>query len=177
MGSHEGTTDAPGAAMVQSSIAREITFEAESEATPIALELDRSTPHSPRFVTGAVRAVGTLGMRASEPDACVYCGASGWAMDHTGTSCAHCGAPVRSMLPPPVLAVQSSAPSLGEAVIDATTSIPFGFWKRLPVYAFLALVLGNGCRCGGLSGWTNVSLAVLVVVGVAGVVLSLQRNP
>jgi len=177
MCSRQGTTDADRDAMVRNSFAREVTFEAETDAAPISLELDLSTPHSPRFVTGAVRAVGAVGIRATEPGACPYCGASGWAMDRTGASCAHCGAPVRSTLPPPALAVESSAPSVGEAVIDATTSIPFGFWKRLPVYAFLALVLGNGCRCGGLSGWTNVSLAALVVVGVAGVVLSLQRNP
>lgn len=176
--------------MVRNSIAREITFEAESEATPISLELDldRSPRHSPRFVTGAV---GRVGIRATEPDACPYCGASGWALDRTGASCAQCGAPVRSSLPPvppsspyrspippcPAAAVEPSAPSVGEVVLDATASIPFAFWKRLPVYALLALVLGNGCRCGGLSGWTNGTLAVLVAVGVAGVVLSLQRNP
>ena len=202
------------------SIAREITFEADSEASPIPLELDlelgldRSPRHAPRFVTGAVAAagtvgaVGTVGIRAPEPDACAYCGASGWATDRTGASCAQCGAPVRSTLPPlsplstvppvppsspyrsplppcPGAALELSAPSassaspssVGEGVLDAAASIPFAFWKRLPVYALLAMVLGNGCRCGGLSGFTNVTLALLVAVGIAGVVLSLQRNP
>jgi hypothetical protein len=167
--------------MAQNSIAREVTFEAETDAA-ISLELDldrrvdRSPLDSPRYVTGATQRAGTVGVRAPEPVACAYCGASAWATDRTGACCVQCGAPVGATLPPAAPIVPASS-SIGAAVADGMTSIPFAFWKRVPAYAFLALVLGNGCRCRGLSTMTNVSLAVLVVVGLAGVVLSLQRSP
>jgi len=170
--------------MAQNSIAREVTFEAETDAA-ISLELDldrgadRSPLESPRYVTGATQRVGTVGFRAPELVACTYCGASAWATDHTGACCAQCGAPLGATLPPPAAPVVPPpvSSSIGAAVADGMTSIPFAFWKRVPAYAFLALVLGNGCRCRGLSMTTNVSLVLLVVVGLAGVVLSLQRSP
>lgn len=167
--------------MAQNSIAREVTFEAEpGAAISLELDLDRAPldpREPPRLVTGAVPRMGTVGIRGPEPVVCPYCGASGWATDRRGACCMRCGAPLGSTLAPPAPALQSPAPSVSEAVIEAATSLPFGFWKRVPAYAFLALVLGNGCRCGGLPTVTNVSLAVLVVIGLAGVVLCLQRNP
>ena len=195
-----GTTDAVPDAMVQSSVqssvqngvSREVTFEDESGDSPIALELEVSPRHPSAFVTGAV------GRRLPEVETCPYCGASGWMRDRLTAACAQCGAPFTaasapvesfpryaSPLPPvaPVASsfaiapVPSVPPSQTEQVLDAVASIPFGIWKRVPAYAFLALLLGNGMRCRGLAFSTNVALVVLVVVGLAGVVVSLQRNP
>jgi hypothetical protein len=73
---------------------------------------------------------------------------------------------------------EPSAPTTTSALVDAAREIPFSLWKRIPTYAFLAMLLGNGCKCGGLSAGTNVVLVVLVVVGLAGGFASLsQRSP
>jgi hypothetical protein len=159
----------------------EVTFEAENDAGAPALELDVSrrlaSANAPRFVTGAATSTAAV----PEVVPCPYCGATGWAVDHA-ESCAHCGAPVRGSLAvasPTASAplLPATPPSVGEAVADAVADVPFAFWKRLPVYAFLAMLLGNGCLCGGLSGRSNAALALLVIVGVVGVVMSLQRRP
>lgn len=148
----------------------------------IPIELDIEPRRSTGFVTGAV------GRTVPEIAECPYCGAPGMT-DHLSSTCARCGAPARATLPPlppvsryasvspPPPAAPRPLPSRADAVVDAVASVPFGFWKRLPSYAFLAMVLGNGCLCGGLSGRTNGFLALLIVVGLAGVVLSLQRRP
>ena len=180
---------------VQNSVSREVTFEDESGDSPIALELEVSPRHPCAFVTGAV------GRRLPEVETCPYCGASGWMRDRLTATCAQCGAPFTaasapvesfpryaSPLPPMSSASSvSSAPAFGPLqsapasrtgdVLDAVASMPFGFWKRVPAYAFLALLLGNGMRCRGLALSTNIALVALIVVGLAGVVVSLQRNP
>lgn len=163
--------------MTRNTAERELVFD---DVAGIPLELAVSPRRSPGFVTGAV------GRTAPEVVECPYCGTPGWA-DHHSATCARCGAPVRATPPPPPPAPRlPSAPpppapllaaSRGEAIADAVATVPFGIWKRLPFYAFLAMVLGNGCLCGGLSGRVNVVLALLIVVGLAGVVLSLQRRP
>lgn len=180
-----GMTDAKQPRMGHNTVAREITFDDESGAADISLELDVSPRHFPRFVTGA-----TTAPSAPEIAACSYCGAVGRG-EPTCAACGAPGAPVHATLPPlprvsrypsafptaPAPAL-STPPSRGDAVIEAVSTLPFGFWKRLPAYAFLAMVLGNGCMCGGLAGRTNVTLAVLIVLGVAGLVVSsLQRKP
>ena len=158
---------------------REITFD---DVPDISLELEVVPRRSPGFVTGA------MARNAPEIAACPYCGTPGWADTHA-SSCAQCGAPLRATqapLPPPIrlpsyrplpLAPPLAAASGGGAFVEAVASVPFGFWKRLPTYAFLSMVHGNGCLCGGLSGRSNVFLGLLVVVGLVGVVVSLQRSP
>jgi hypothetical protein len=183
-------------------MAREVTFDLVSDEGAPPLELDEARGRGPAFVTGATAAhvIGAATVDAPERAACAYCGASGWAIYGARSACAQCGAPVLTALPaeaprsryaspvPPFAAptwgpapttagAPAWAPARTDDVFDALASVPFAFWKRLPVYAFLTMVLGNGCRCGGLSGWTNGGLAALVVLGVIGAVISLQRNP
>ncbi len=160
--------------------ARELVLdETDDPGSAIVLELDVSPRCFPRFVTGATA------MSPPEISACAYCGALVRGLPR----CASCGAPVRAPFPgtPPVSRFLSPipraplaampAPSRSELFVDAVATIPFGFWKRVPVYAFLAMVVGNTFRCSGLSGRMNLSLAVLIVVGVVGAVLTLQRSP
>jgi hypothetical protein len=188
--------------MASRSLAREVTFDLESDAGVPALELDETRGRGPAFVTGATAAhvIGAAAVAAPARAACAYCGSSGWAIDGARTACAQCGAPIPTTLPevaprsryasplPPFVApawgtapraagAPAWAPARTDDVFDALASVPFAFWKRLPVYALLTLVLGNGCRCGGLSGWTNGGLAALIVLGVLGALISLQRNP
>jgi hypothetical protein len=156
---------------------REITFE---DTADMPIELEVVPRRSPGYVTGAVRTP------APAVEGCPYCGTPG-VRPHQ-SNCENCGAPLHAMrameherapisagssLPP----APPAPPAPGEAIVDGITSIPFGFWKRLPAYAFLAMILGNGCRCGGLSRHTNLALASLVVLGVVGLVLSFQRRP
>jgi hypothetical protein len=178
-------------------MAREVTFDLQSDEGVPPLELDDARGRGPALVTGATAAhvIGAATVNAPERAACAYCGASGWAIYGARAACAQCGAPIpaalpaeaprsrygsryASPLPPsPPFAAPAWAPARTDVVFDALASVPFAFWKRLPVYAFLTMVLGNGCRCGGLSGWTNGGLAALTVLGVIGAVISLQRSP
>jgi hypothetical protein len=189
-------------------MAREVTFDLESDEGVPPLELDDARGRGPAFVTGATAAhvIGAATVNAPERAACAYCGASGWAIYGARAACAQCGAPIPAALPaeaprsfyasryasplpptpptapawgplPATARAPAWAPARTDDVFDALASVPFAFWKRLPVYAFLTLLLGNGCRCGGLSGWTNGGLAALVVLGVIGAVISLQRSP
>ena len=69
-------------------------------------------------------------------------------------------------------------PTRFDDALEVVHAVPLGVWKRVPAYALLAIFLGNVCRCGGLSFWTNVALMVLVCVGTAGLCASLvQRRP
>jgi hypothetical protein len=190
-------------------MAREVTFDLQSDEGVPPLELDETRGRGPAFVTGATAAhvIGAATVDAPERAACAYCGASGWAIYGARAACAQCGAPVPVALPaearrsryaspmpsfatpawgpaqpawgpaPTAAGAPAWAPARTDDVFDALASVPFAFWKRLPVYAFLTLLLGNGCRCGGLSGWTNGGLAALIVLGVIGAVVSLQRSP
>ena len=168
--------------MARTTVAQEITLEPDSEGPAILLELDLSPRCVPTFVTGAAA------RSAPEIAECPYCGTPGRGLP----LCARCGAPTRAtppalpratryISPVPLLPAGElsplSPPSRGEVFVDAITTIPFGIWKRLPVYAFLAMVLGNGFRCGGLSARVNAMLVMLIVIGVVGAVLSSQRSP
>lgn len=64
-----------------------------------------------------------------------------------------------------------------ERVFDAFAALPMAIWKRLALYGFLFLLVGNLLRCGGLSTMTNVACALLVMFGLVGVVACAQRNP
>lgn len=72
-----------------------------------------------------------------------------------------------------------SEPSTGRTsrALDSLAVVPLGIWKRVALYGFLFFVFGNLLRCGGLSTFTNVSCALVVALGLAGVVASAQRNP
>lgn len=165
--------------MGQRTVAREITFDDENLGPEVPLELGVVPRGFPRFVTGAA------GANAPAIVSCPYCGAPGSGLP----SCAACGAPARATLEqaprvsryapavPPAPPPEPSPSSPRGAFGDAVEAIPFAFWKRLPAYALLALVLGNGCLCGGLSGRTNATLALLIVVGVVGLLVALQRRP
>ena len=61
--------------------------------------------------------------------------------------------------------------------LDSLAAVPVGIWKRFALYGSLFFVFGNLLRCGGLSTFTNVSCALVVVLGLAGVVASAQRSP
>jgi len=154
----------------------------ESGTAQPRIELDRTRRATPRFVTGAA------GRFEPEPVGCPYCGVPRSAHEQECASCGYRGSmPPASRLPSSASVVpfdvHASSPSTLppqsrlDVCIEALTSIPWGFWKRLPVYAFLVMVLGNGCRCGGLSTQTNVSLVLLILVGLAGVAASLHRSP
>ena len=60
---------------------------------------------------------------------------------------------------------------------DLFALLPLAVWKRVALYGFLFIVLGNLLRCGGLSFATNVACVVLAVLGVVGCVVTAQRNP
>lgn len=62
-------------------------------------------------------------------------------------------------------------------VLDTLAVLPVGVWKRVALYAFLFFVFGNLLRCGGLATFTNVACAILIVLGLAGLVACAQRNP
>ena len=82
----------------------------------------------------------------------------------------YCEAPIASEL--------SADPTRFDDALEVVHAVPLGVWKRVPAYALLAMFLGNVCRCGGLSFWTNLALGVLVCVGTAGLCGSLvQRRP
>ena len=70
-------------------------------------------------------------------------------------------------------------PSTGATsrALDSLAVVPVGVWKRIALYGFLFFVFGNLLRCGGLSTFTNVSCALVVALGLVGVVVSAQRNP
>lgn len=46
--------------------------------------------------------------------------------------------------------------------------VPMDIWKRVAAYTLLAMLLGNACRCGGMSLSSNVVLGLLVLLGLAG---------
>jgi hypothetical protein len=46
--------------------------------------------------------------------------------------------------------------------------VPMDIWKRVAAYTLLAMLLGNACRCGGMSFSSNVVLGLLVLLGLAG---------
>ena len=72
-----------------------------------------------------------------------------------------------------------SEPSTGATsrALDSLAVVPVGVWKRFALYGFFFFVFGNLLRCGGLSTFTNVSCALVVALGLVGVVVSAQRNP
>lgn len=63
-----------------------------------------------------------------------------------------------------------------DRVMGALAEISIEVWKRLSLYSFLFMLFGNTLRCRGLSAGTNVACALLVLVGLAGVV-ACQRKP
>jgi hypothetical protein len=116
---------------------------------------------------------------------CPYCEAP---LDRYRHACANCGfAGKREAIPTQRISSSPSSPSSSssspavstrtERGVDAIRTVPFEVWKRVPVYAFLAMLFGNGCRCGGLSTSVNAALGILLVIGLVGVAVSFQRNP
>ena len=164
--------------MTRASVTTEQTFDVPELATLPPLELQRAPRARPGFVTGVPSRFDSAAL------VCRYCGTTRAA---SRPECATCGSATSLSLSPspssaswPGSASWPPPPSRAsrlEPLVDAMTTLPFGFWKRVPFYALLAMVLGNGCRCGGLSSGTNLSLAALLVVGLVGVGCSLQRNP
>lgn len=152
-----------------------------AEATLPALELDRSRSPVPtaRFISLKE------GDLAAASAGCPYCGAPSPAYPRACASCGYQGTslPVsRFASVIPRSAAESVASSLApptrvDGFLDAMAAVPFGFWKRIPVYAVLAMLIGNGLKCGGLPTHTNVALVALFAVGLVGVIASLQRNP
>lgn len=69
------------------------------------------------------------------------------------------------------------AGAIAERLVDAFAALPFGLWSRVSLYAFLFFFLGNVFRCGGLALLTDVACAILVLLGVVGMVACAQRNP
>ncbi len=57
---------------------------------------------------------------------------------------------------------------------DSLASIGMDVWKRIAVYPLLAIVLGHGCGCQRPSLLTNAILALMAVVGFAGVAACLR---
>jgi hypothetical protein len=64
-----------------------------------------------------------------------------------------------------------------ERALDALTEVPAGVWHRFALYGFLFFLFGNLLRCGGLSTFTNVSCALVTLLGLAGTVACAYRNP
>lgn len=80
--------------------------------------------------------------------------------------------------PPPYAHTEWRAPTppSGRA-LDVLADVPVAIWKRLALYGSLFFVFGNLLRCGGLSTLTNVTCALVVLFGLAGLVACAQRNP
>ncbi|HEY8074018.1 MAG TPA: hypothetical protein VIF62_07915 [Labilithrix sp.] len=111
---------------------------------------------------------------------CARCGAP---TEVERETCVYCTQPtpqrfVASSRPPlPVAqAVESKPVTRADRVLDAIAELPYDFWKRVAFYPFLAMLLGNGCTCRGLSFGTNVSLVALAIVGIVGVVASVRAQ-
>jgi hypothetical protein len=144
------------------------------------LELDFSRARVPiaRFVSRREAELASMSGAAR----CTYCQTP--AEPHL-RECACCGAPggaagvsISPLAPSvPVPASASSRSRMDTHVLEPMRELPFGFWKRVPVYALLALVLGNGCRCAGLSLPTNIALTMLLAIGLVGSAVSFQRSP
>ena len=64
-----------------------------------------------------------------------------------------------------------------ERAHDALSEMPAGVWHRLALYGFLFFIFGNLLRCGGLSTFTNVSCALVTLLGLAGTVACAYRSP
>jgi len=74
-------------------------------------------------------------------------------------------------------APRSASGAAASRGLEALAALPVGLWKRLALYGFLFFLFGNLLRCGGLSTSTNIACALVVVLGLAGVVACAQRNP
>jgi hypothetical protein len=90
--------------------------------------------------------------------------------------CSGCGerfgqdAAMPAELPPvqPFAGTPAAPASRAQSVVDLVAEVPFVVWRPMLVLGAVALVFGNGCRCGGLPATTNVGLVVLVVTGAIG---------
>lgn len=155
-------------------MAQEHEFELDGEGSGAVLELDRTARFArrtaPRFVSGTA---------APEMGQCIYCEAPR-PLHGPCFSCGHEATAPLSAPPRPVTsAVPLTEPSILEAGIDTLKLLPFGFWKRVPTYSILALVIGNTLLCGGLSARANLTLVVVIILGFVGMAasVSLQRKP
>lgn len=149
-------------------------FELDAEGSGAVLELDRTArfarPTAPRFVSGTA---------SPEMAQCIYCDAPR-PLHGPCTRCGHEATAPLSAPPRPVTgAVALTEPTVLEAAIDTLNILPFGFWKRVPTYSLLALVIGNTLLCGGLSARSDLMLVVMVILGFVGMAasVSLQRKP
>jgi hypothetical protein len=112
---------------------------------------------------------------------CMECGAP---LEPHAPACRYCAsshaprAPIPAFAPPPLApsTFAPAPPAEPERFASTIASIPFGFWKRLAFYPLLAMALGNGCTCRGLSLGTNIALALLVSMGIAGVIMCLRNS-
>lgn len=118
-----------------------------SQIAPVHLELEPARAHDVVGPYGAF--VATMAPDAAPPPwgAPSY-GPTGWRSP--APSAQEVGAPARAL--------------------DSLAVVPVAVWKRVALYGFLFVVFGNLLRCGGLSTFTNVSCALVVAVGLAGVV-------
>ena len=127
-----------------------------SQIAPIHLELESARAHDLVGPYGAF--VATM---APAPPSPTY-----WDAPRGG------GAGWSSTAPGPTTTTVGTAP-----LLDTLAVLPVGLWKRLALYGSLFGLFGNLLRCGGLSTSTNVACAVIVVLGVAGILACAQRNP
>lgn len=126
-----------------------------SQIAPVQLELESARAHDVVGPYGAFVATMAPADQAPPP----------WgapAYSHTGWR-------------PPVPSARSTGAS--SRALDSLAVVPVGVWKRFALYGALFFVFGNLLRCGGLSTFTNVSCALVVAVGLAGIVACAQRNP
>jgi hypothetical protein len=131
----------------------ELTIDV-SQIAPIELELEPARAHDLVGPYGALVATMAPPQMAPRP----------WAAEQ------HARAAWRS--PAPRWAHQDKL----DRITDALAVIPMGVWKRVALYSFLFLVFGNLLRCSGLSSMTNISCALLVLIGLAGVGACAQRE-
>ena len=162
---------------------REREYEFEGGESGADLELDRTSHVAPRKAARFVS-----GIPAPEMGQCIYCEAAR-PLYGPCASCGHDAAggapgaePSRGSsviaLAPRSNAAALAPPSVLESALDTLKAVPFGFWKRVPLYSFLVAVLGNTLLCGGLSARANIALGLLFVIGLAGMAASfVQRSP
>jgi hypothetical protein len=146
-------------------------FEDEDEPPPVHLELDGAFRGVPKIEAQIVTCDRCGAPNPVHVQRCAYCAKPQATRTLAPSSPTVTAAPSSYAPPPPVPASIASVPvTRADRFLEAFSAVPYDFWKRVAFYPFLALVLGNGCTCRGLSATTNVALVLLVVVGVLGVI-------
>ncbi len=167
-------TNLPAVPDLELPAARTVSMPFAGEPEPPAVDLELDVAHG---ATPSVPAMAT----------CERCGAP---LPLHARKCAYCATAQATRTRIPIAAVPPLAPSSyappppfesmpvtrTDRLVDAIATIPYDFWKRVALYPFLAILLGNGCTCRGLSAATNVALVVLGVMGIVGVVACVRAQ-